>query len=226
MSEEGDKSWMDKVDIIKHPGVFVASAVIFILYTITTLIDVNGIIKNFNILDVENTTRGTLVFAYLAGYYMFILRLFVAILTILVIITILRISVILILALLTTEPQSGGGAREIKTKYGGAIKDDINNSLISNFRFFLGFITVPSLAMFIFLFLVVIPMFYLFFVYTVVKLYDQNKAIAENKQEAPRILNTFHHYMLFMMSVCIMIGIFYVLVKYLFSQKKEEAQEL
>lgn len=213
---EGEQSWSDIIKIYNNPGAFVVSGTLFILYMILTLIDINDTIKSYNILDIDNTTRGTMVYAYLSGYFMFVLKLIIAILTIFVLVTIIRISIIVVFSVLKNLTFQSGGRKYYQLGGEGEAEDLIKTAVTSNFRLFFGFFTVPDLAYFIVLYLVIIPLVFLFFLYTIVKFYDQNQIEKENKNEAANILNTNHHYILFVMSTLISMGVIYVLITYYF----------
>jgi hypothetical protein len=217
MAEE--KTWEQIIDIKNNPAAFIVSGTLFMLYLILTLIDTNDLIKSYNILDVDNTTRSTIIFSYLCGYFMFVIKLLIAILTIFVIVTIIRISIIVILnTFKNLVPSSGGGivegAADIKRIYKGGSDNMIMDGVESNFRFFLGYFTVPSLAYFIFLYLVIIPLVFLFFLYVISQFYDQAFVQNTNQDKASSILNTNHHFILFMMTILVSIGALYVMIKY------------
>ena len=223
---EVEKTWETMMDIYNHPGAFIISGTLFSLYTILSLIDVNGIIKSYNILDIDNTSRSTIIFAYIGGYYMFILKLIIYLLTLFILVTIIRIGVVVILSMFKQQLKTGGGASEIKAQYGGAISDIIQAAVLDNLKIFLGFFSVPKLSYFIFIFFVLIPLMYLFSLYTITSMYDQKRLQNESQEHITSILNTHHHNLLFIMSCFIVIGILYMLIRYYYTIVKEEAKEL
>ena len=214
-----EQSWEDVINIYKNPGAFLVSGTLFILYTILTLIDVNDIIKSYNVLDLGSTTRGTMVYSYISGYYIFVLKLLITILTVFVLVTIIRISVVVVLSLFKLRIQmQGGGATEIKRSYEGGSDDLIMAAVNSNFKLFLGFFTVPSMAYFIFIFLVLLPLLLFFAILAIVQFYDKPRIQSEVTESVhtASILNTNHHYLMFIISALITTALIYICIKFYF----------
>jgi hypothetical protein len=213
---DNNSSLITKINIYKHPAAFLLSGTVIVLYIILNLIEVNGIIKSYNILDVDSTTRSSLIFSYLSGYYIFILKLFISILTLFVIVTIIRIAILVILSLFSIK---------LEMKGGGEDEDHLMEAVKSNFRLFLSFFIIPSIPFFILIFLVIIPLIFLFSIYRISLYYDQEKIKDENINQAPSILNTNHHFIYFIMCVLITIAIIYVFVLFYLTYKKQLLSE-
>lgn len=209
MSDQ-NSSLITTINIYKHPAAFILSGTVIVLYMILNLIEVNGIIKSYNILDIDTTTRSSIIFSYLSGYYIFILKLFISILTLFVIVTIIRIAILVILSLFSIKLEMKGGADD---------QDHLMEAVKSNFRLFLSFFTVPSITFFILLFLVIIPLIFLFSIYRISLYYDQEKIRNENLNQASSILNTNHHFIYFIICMLLTIGVVYVIVSFYLTYK-------
>jgi hypothetical protein len=184
------------------------SATLFVLYGIINLIDTNNVIKNFNVLDVSQSTRSTLVYAYTAGHYMFMLKLVIALVTLFVLTLIIRIAVVTVIHIFTPQEQQGG-AVNIMIGAASNLSNKVMEAVTSNMKYVLGFMT-PSA--FIIVYLVIIPIFVLLFMMVFVRTYDQNIIKNENKDNAPRIMETQHHYlMMFLASLVFMSFVFLII---------------
>jgi hypothetical protein len=196
---------------------FLLSAVLFLLYSIINLIDINGYIKNYNILDVDSVSRGTMVYAYMSGYFMFVLKVVIALVTLFILTLIIRIAVATVIRIFTPKKQSGGASIIMQ----GAASDMTNKvaeAVTSNMRYLLAFITSPS---FIVIFLVIVPIFLFFALLGYSRFYNQEHIKQENSNEAPRIMTTHHNFLLFLISSLFTIGfIFTVYLWFKITYKK------
>lgn len=195
----------------------ILSGTLFLLYSIINLIDMSSYIKNFNILDVGSYTRATMIYAYIAGYFMFLLKVIIALITLFILTLIIRIAISTIIDIFDNgQPQNGGGAAII---HAGAIESAnlISIEVVrSNLKYILGFMTLNS---FIILFLVLIPIFLFFGVSAYSKFYNQEHIMNENQDEAPRIMTTHHNFLvylivsLFIITFIYSIAIWFVRIK-------------
>ena len=192
---------------------FLVSAVLFLLYGIINLIDINGYIKNFNILDVDSVARGTMVYAYVSGYFMFVLKVVIALITLFILTLIIRIAVSTVIRIFTPQKQSGGAAAIMR----GAAVDTSNKvaeAVTANMRWLLSFMTSPT---FLIIFLVIIPIFFLFVLLAYSRFYNQENIKAENMNEAPKIMTTHHNFLVFVMSS--LFAIAFIFTVYLWFKK-------
>ncbi len=187
---------------------FMVSATLFLLYSIINLIDLNGYIKEFNILDVASTPRGRFVFAYMGGYFMFILKVVLALLTLFILLLIIRIAVSTLIYVFTAikKEKQVGGAGPLASKLAADVMNKVQEAVSSNMRWLLGFITCKP---FIIIFLVIVPIF-LFFVLLAYSMFYNPEHIQEvNMTEAPRIMLTHHGFFMFLISSIFTISFIY-----------------
>lgn len=189
---------------------FILSALLFLLYGIINLIEMNGYILNFNVIDVDKLTRITMIYIYMAGYYMFILKLVVYLITLYILTLIVRIIVATIIRTIIPGIKisgiKSGGANEIQ--YGAAMEgqNKLLDAAIINMRWLLSFILSSS---FIILFLIIIPLFLFVVLFTYSKFYNQDNIKNENRNEAPKIMLTHHNFLVYLIVSIFMITFVY-----------------
>jgi hypothetical protein len=172
------------------------SATLFLLYSIINLIDMNGYIKNFNILDVGTYDRGTMIYAYIAGYYMFLLKVIIALITLFILTLILRITVSTIMDVFTQKSNlQSGGAAQIQAGAAESVNLMKNEVVRSNLKYILGFTILKS---FVILFLIIIPLFLFFALFAYTKFYDQEQVQNHDKNNAPKIMLTHHNFLIYL----------------------------
>jgi len=178
------------------------SATLFLLYSVINLIDMNGYIKNFNVLDVGTYDKGTMIYAYIAGYYMFLLKVIIALVTLFILTLILRVAVSTIVDVFTPKPNSqSGGAAEIHAGAAESANLMKNEVVRSNLKYILGFTILKS---FVILFLILIPLFLFFTLFAYSKFYNQQHVQNNNKDNAPKIMLTHHNFLIYLI-VCLFI---------------------
>lgn len=181
---------------------FMLSSLLFLLYGIINLIDANGYILNFNVLDVDVTSRGLMVYAYLSGYYMLILKIVIALITLFVLTLIIRVAVATVIRIFTPS-QNGGGAYAIMQGASFDVSNKVAEAVMGNMRYLLSFVTSTT---FITIFLVIIPLFMFFVLMSYSRFYNQNVIKSENMNDAPRIMLTNHYFLMFIISSLFAVG--------------------
>jgi Na+-transporting methylmalonyl-CoA/oxaloacetate decarboxylase gamma subunit len=185
------------------------SAVLFILYGIINMIDTNAYILNFKITDIEASTRGSIIYSYLAGYFMFILKSLIALITLFILTLIIRVVVSAMINVFTKRSiQNGGGPSEISDAKADEVSNMVLDAFAVNARWILGFFLSPT---FIAIFLIIIPLFMYFMLLVYTRFYNQEIIKTENLNEAPKILLTYHHYLMFFMSAIVFIAVLYAI---------------
>lgn len=193
------------------------SGTLFLLYSVINLIDMNGYIKDFNILDVGTCTRATMIYAYIAGYYMFLLKVIIALVTLFILTLIIRIAVSTIIDIFAPKPGQAGGAAAI---HAGAIASANLMSVEvvrSNLKYILGYITLRT---FVILFLVIIPIFLFFAIFAYSKFYNQEHIQSENNNEAPKIMSTHHNFLIYLIVSLFAITFIYSIYMWFLTSKK------
>jgi hypothetical protein len=190
-------SLADSIDIYSPSALMAVmlSGTLFLLYSVINLIDMNGYIKNFNILDVGTSTRAMMIYAYISGYYMFLLKVVIALVTLFILTLIIRIAVSTIIDIFSNKKDQSGGAAEI---HAGAIASAHLMSVEvvrSNLKYILGYITLNT---FVILYLIIIPVFLFFGIFAYLKFYNQEHVQSENNNEAPRIMATHHNFLVYL----------------------------
>ena len=136
------------------------------------------------------------------------LKLVIALVTLFVLTLIIRIAVVTVIHIFTPQEQQGG-AVNIMIGAASNLSNKVMEAVTSNMKYVLGFMT-PSA--FIIVYLVIIPIFVLLFMMVFVRTYDQNIIKNENKDNAPRIMETQHHYlMMFLASLVFMSFVFLII---------------
>lgn len=193
-----------------HMGAYFLSAGLFSLYAIINLIDTNSYILNFKVLDVEGNTRGSLVYSYMAGYFMFILKSIIALVTLFVLTLIIRVLVATMITIVTDgySTSQAGGAQEIMSGASFKASSQIVEAFLQNARGVLGFFLSP---IFLVIFLIIIPLLLYLFLMAYVRFYNPEIVKEENLNEAPRILLTYHHHLMFIISSLILVAFIFSL---------------
>lgn len=185
---------------------FMLSSLFFLLYGVINLIDTNNYIKEFNILDIGTVNRGSLIYAYVAGYYMFVLKVIIALVTIFVLTLIIRIAVTTMIGIFTNK-QTGGDSRKIMHGAAFSVANKIEEAVFGNMRYLLSFMTTGT---FVIIFLILIPLFLFFFMLVYVRFFNVEVINEENLNESPKIMITYHHSMMYLLTS-------FFLVAFLFS---------
>jgi len=195
---------------------FSISVFLFILYLIINLIDINTFIKELNIMIPDTCTRGSIVFAYLGGYFMLFLKIILALLTLFVITSAIRVLVVIIIGVFKKSSdieQSGGGYLAMVGASNEQTYKNIIRTIKDNTQLILGFFTVSK---FIPTFFVVLPVFLCLTLILISYYYDQKKLIEEkDAQNVQNIMNTNHDLIFYFMICLILICIVYIIHQYL-----------
>jgi hypothetical protein len=198
-------------DIMYKPNMgipFTISLILFFLYMILQLIELNTFIKSMDILDVTKTTRSTLVYTYLLGYFVFIFKLFIQLFTIVVIVTVIFWIIIGIFHIFTSINQSGGYNSAAAMRGGEAenLAKKLLNAVIKVITNVMGIVLLNN---FFIIFFVVIPLIILFFTLIFSQFYNRDIIIDKDEANATRITLTNHN---FMMMLITLISVFGVLI--------------
>lgn len=173
---------------------FMLGSLLFLLYGILNIIDMNEYILNFNVIDIDQITRSGIIYAYLAGYYIFILKVIIALLTLFILTLIIRIIVATITSIFISRAQEGG-ADQIKYMASNKFKQHLHETICANMKWLLSFIINET---FIILFLVIIPLFLLFVLLAYSHFYNKENIKNENQSEAPKIMLTNHNFLVYL----------------------------
>lgn len=191
---------------------FCVSATLFLLYAVINLIDTSDYIKNYNILDVTSTPRGRMIYAYLSGYFMFILKVVLALVTLFVLILIIRIAVATLIHIFTAikkKKQKGGAGMMASSMVEGTM-GKVEEAVHSNVLWFLAFVTSKP---FIIVFLVIIPIFLFFVLLAYSRFYNPDHIKETTLDKGPRIMGTHHSFLMFLLSS--LFGIAFIYTVYL-----------
>lgn len=200
----------ERLDMFKptYLGAFSMSAVLFTLYGIINMIDTSAYIRDFKTTDVEASTRGSIIYAYIAGYFMFILKSLIALITLFILTLIIRVLVSTMINVFTKKAVQSGGASAMSDEKAEEVSNMILDAFADNARWILGFFLSPT---FIMIFLIIIPLFMYFMLLVYTRFYNQDIVKTENLNEAPKILLTYHHYFMFFMSSIVLISVLFAI---------------
>jgi hypothetical protein len=194
-----------------HLRAFAFSAVIFFLYSILVLIDSDKYVMSFNVVDVSQTTRDSLAYAYFATYVIFILKVLVLLITLFLIILIIRIIISTILHIFTPEKQSGGGINEMRA---GALSDHaskIIEAVYSTMRWMLGFIISTD---FIIIFFTFLPGILYISLISYLGFYNQNNIMSQSNDTSARIMTTYHNFFMFVITSLVLFSFVFCIYLY------------
>lgn len=194
---------------------FTISLILFFLYMILQLIELNTFIKSMDILDVTKTTRGTLVYTYLLGYFVFIFKLFIQLFTIVVIVTVIFWIIIGVFHIFTSVNQSGGYTSAAAMRGGEAenLTKKLQNAVIKVFANVMGIVLLKN---FFIIFFVVIPLIILFFTLIFSQFYDRDIIIEKDEANATRITLTNHNFMIMLITIISVFGVLILAMDYYF----------
>jgi len=192
---------------------FMFSSILFALYSIINLIDMNEFILSFNITDISTLNRGKMIYSYLGGYFNCILKILLSLFVIFILTLVIRILVATILRVViepSAQAQEGGsfvgGARAIQRGAANQNISRINEAIVSNMRFILGFMINVS---FIMLFLLTIPIFLLLVLCAYSQFYNKTNIIKNTPNQSIRIILTHHNFLLFFIISLMLITFIY-----------------
>jgi hypothetical protein len=195
----------------ENMGAFMVGSAFFFLYGIQTLIDINVYIQELNITDLSTVNRATLVYSYMAGYFVFIIRLLIALMTIFLLILIVRIIIATVISMFGHGggQQGGaalkGGAQAIMAGAAMESSNVVSTAVKTNMKWILGFITSP---IFFVMFLIVIPCFLFLFLLVYIFFFDKN-VVSTEPEKATRIMLTHHFYLMFIITSLFVMCFFY-----------------
>lgn len=159
----------------------IISSILFILYSIINLLDLNQYVDNFNILDQNQCMRSTMIYGYIAGYYISILKTIIMLFIIFILISIICFLVISIKNIYSDDQQTN--------------IFNIFNCQIS--RYIMGFI--HQNIHFVSLFIILLPLFLLFAIFIYTRTYNQNNVINNNEpNEQINIMKTHKKFIIFL----------------------------
>jgi hypothetical protein len=188
----------------------VISIVLFILNTIVALIDTNTYIKDSGIGD-RVISKGKFLYSYIGGYFTYFLKITVMIFTLYILLTIIRIAVITIFNIM--KPLSGDGAAGMSSSLSKTLFDKYKEALKDNALWLMG---IYFIDMFLVVFVVFAPLLIFFIILGFSILIYENGSMKDmedngENEKALQILNTVHHHMMFIISICVAILILYMI---------------
>ena len=191
---------------------FTVSLVFFFLYMILQLIELNTFIKNMEVLDVTKTTRGTLVYVYLVGYFSFMFKLFLQLFTVVILLTLI-FWIIMGICHIWTHSQSGGklynSAAEMKG--GSGIEQVLQKWAGRAFTNVMGVVLINN---FFLVFFIIIPLLLLFFIIIFAQFYNRDMIIDNDSDKSTRIMLTNHNFMMMIITMLIVFGIIILASQY------------
>jgi hypothetical protein len=218
MSDDYKPSLGDIFEIDKHPAAIAVSFVFVILFFITQTIELNKVLLDFGVSD-NVITKGKLIYTYLAGYFLYIIKFIIALLTLIFLVSIIVViitSCMFVIKLGTHmgKDMANSASRFQETNENNLIAE-ITKWIIDVIRYLISFIFVKQFKI---LNIVIIPLF-LFSVYLLYSfiLYKPDK-IVDDKNKS-NIMNTNHMYLFYLFVSIMIFMLFYVILIYLKSRK-------
>lgn len=193
---------------------FAVSLFVFFLYMMLQIIDLNSFVKGMEILDASKANKGTLVFAYVAGYISFLFKLMLQLLTLVVLLTLI-FWIIVGMTHMLKDSQSGGGnygsVRELRGGEGGDVGEKMKKVAIKVVTYLMGLFFVKN---FFIVFVFIVPVFILFFTIMYVQFYDRDIMRKKDKEKEALIMSTNHNFMMMVITAIIVFSVVMVSVYY------------
>jgi uncharacterized membrane protein len=182
---------------------------------ILQIIDLNTFVKGMNVLDVDQTTRGTIVYTYMVGYFVLLFKLLLQLLTLVVLVTLIMWIIVAMTHMLKSN-QEGGGSYSSAADLRGGESGDIGKKMkaisLKVVTFLMGTLFLKN---FFLIFLFIIPMILLIFLIMYSQFYDRNIIIKNDNKNAPRIMNTNHSFIIMIITMLLVFGILILCIYYM-----------
>lgn len=192
--------------------VLAVSLVIFFLYMILQLIEMNTFVKGMDVLDVTKTTRGSLVYTYLVAYFVFFYKLTLNLLTLVVLLTIIMWIIVAMTHMLKSS-QEGGYSSALELR-GGSSSELGSKMKVVALKVVTYVMGTYFLKNFFMIFLVIIPLFILFFTYSFIWFYDRDIIQTKDQDNVARIMATNHNFMILVITTLSVFGILKLVIDY------------
>lgn len=198
---------------------FCISMVFFFMYMILQLIDLNTFIRGMDVLDVNKTSRTTIIFSYIVGYFYFFIKLTLQLLTLVILVTIIVWAIIGMTHMLVSSQEGGfSSAAELRGGSANGLGLKMKNSATTVVEYILG---VYFLRHFYLIFLVIIPILLIFFVIMFSQFYDKQIIVKRDQDNVVRIMATNHNFMILVITALVVFAITNLAFDYFFEILKE-----
>jgi hypothetical protein len=206
--------FIDSIDIYTPENAIpvVTSMFLFIMYTVITLMDANEYIKELGIGDNVIST-GKFIYTYIAGYFTYILKTTVSMISIWVLLSIVRVALVVIFNIFRPVALGGAGAADFSKSMSGKIGTALKNNAL----WILGFFMINK---FLVTFLAYGPIFVLLITFAYgIRIYNYETLRRQEKdgetEPALRALMTTHHHMMITLSLFVIMLIGYLAMLYI-----------
>lgn len=220
-----DSSGIDlKIDVY-NPNYIVAaivSIVLFILFFISQTIDFNRLLVDFGATE-GPISKSKLIYIYIAGYFIYIIKFLLAIFFIFVIVAMTAVLLVLLIGLLKVKVPKAAGLTSVNSG------DDLITNMKANVYkrveytirtiaiYIFGFVTIKQ---FMLIFLVGIPLFlFFYYLFYALIMYKPKKIAEDQPEKIGFIMNTNHHFLLFLFVTFAVMSIIYLLYLYIYEIK-------
>ena len=189
------------------------SCILFILFYISQALDFDSVLLDFGVSDTV-LSRGKLIFVYIFGYFIFLIRFFLAFLLFIIIILVIVILVVCFFGIMVLPKQ---GKVESTSYYVEANTNPLFSKIISNViyvgRYLAGFIGMRQYLM---MYITAVPIFLsiLYILYAVI-LYRPDMVEATDDGTQNRCMNTNHMYLFFIFISVTIMAFIYLLLNYI-----------
>lgn len=220
-----DSSGLDTKINVYNPDYVVAaivSIVLFILFFISQTIDFNRLLIDFGATD-GAISKSRLIYIYIAGYFIYILKLLLAIFYIFILIAMIVVILVLLIGLLKVKvPKAAGvtgvsGADDLITNMKSSVYKRVEYSIRVIAVYIFGFVSIKQ---FMLVFLVCIPLFlFFYYLYYALIIYNPKSIANDQPDKVGHIMNTNHHFLLFLFVTLAVISIIYLFYLYTYDLK-------
>lgn len=189
------------------------SIALFALQTVLALMDTNTYIKDMGIIDTV-ISKGKFLYSYVAGFYTYFIKLTVQLFSLFVLVSVIRVVVVTVFNIL--RPLPGGAMGKAAEEFQSSMFAKIKEALKSNILWLLGIYLIDRFLASFAIFGPVL-LFFAIMGFSLIMYYPKGiqPLMDEGEDEsAVQILNTYHHHMMFFISLVVTALILYILSLY------------
>lgn len=199
----------DDIDVYNTNNIIpvAVSIFIFLMYTITTLIDTNTAVKEFYV-GSEPVGAFKFIYAYLAGFFTYFLKITSSLFTLYMLLTLVRIAIVVVFNVFRPL-----GSPDAAAEFRADIFTKVKHAMKNNGLWIFG---LYMLERFLVFFLAYSPLlFVLVLILYAAKIYRSKSLRAmEDQEKVTKAILTMHNQTMFFLVSCILIVLFYFVFTY------------
>lgn len=202
-------------DVYNKDNLFavIISFIFFILFYIAQTLEFNNILQDFGLSDTV-ISKAKMIYVYLSGYFIFIVKFFIAFLVFVLLMAVITLILVAFINVIINDTSSSflknATAEQIYVNSKRAFFTKLSEGLRSTGKYLLLFV---ALKQFFMIYLVVIPIF-LFIFYLLFALTIYKPSSIEEDTNKERIMSTNHAYFFYLFISISIVALIYLFVTY------------